>query len=222
MINLEKIRFTFGFILIFACALLFSGCATTTYVGEDYNENNLQTIKTNEDFVFNTYKKSLDNANIKIGISKTPVVEILTLYVQVENLSYETPYTFKVEDLRLFNDGRELQFITANNYLNIYQTQEASSMAAMGSIGASLSNMTGINTNYNEFNQSMIQSAAETTNKNAFSQMETLGNQILKHSVKHSSVISPRRSQYYYFFFEMPQEEKIIVNYKNLTYQFEI
>ena len=203
-------------------ALFLGGCATSTYIGEDYNQNNLQTIKTNEDFVFSVYKKSTENTNVKVGISKSPVAEVLILYVQIENLSYETPYLFEVENLRLFDTQRELQFITANNYLNIYQTQEASSMAAMGSIGASISNMTGLNTNYNEFNQSMVQSATQQSNKTAFSQMETLGNEILKHSIKHSSKISPRRSQYFYFFFENTDDNPITVYYKNLKYQFEI
>ena len=88
-------------IILFIMGLFLSGCATLNYVGEDYSANNNQTIKTNEDFVFNTYKKSLNNINLKAGISKTAVPEILALYIQIENLSYETPYIFKVEDLRI-------------------------------------------------------------------------------------------------------------------------
>ena len=116
---MKKIK-VIGCLLFLACVATFlSGCATLTYVGEDYSQNNLQTVKTTEDLVFNTYKKTTDNANIKIGITKTPVPEILALYVQVENLSYETPYVFKVEDLRLSNAQREIQFISSNNYLSI-------------------------------------------------------------------------------------------------------
>ena len=162
----------------------------------------------------------MDNANFKIGISKTPIPEILALYVQVENLSYETPYTFKVEDLRIYNPDKELQFITSNNYLNIYQNQEASSMAAMSSMGATLTNMTGMNANYNEVNQTMIQNASEQSNQSAFSRLEQIGSRILKHSIKHSAVVSPRRSQYFYFFFEDLDKYPIQVNYKTLNYQF--
>ena len=136
------------------------------------------------------------------------------------SLKANTPYIFKVEDLDISNPDRELQFITTSNYLNIYQTQEASSMAAMSSMGATLTNMTGMTSNYNEFNQSMVQNSSEQSNKSVFSKMEQIGNQISKHSIKYSSTISPRKSQYFYFFFEDMEKFPISVKYKNLNYQF--
>lgn len=207
--------------LTFATFFL-GGCATLTYSGEDYNQTNLQTIKTAEDFVFNTYKKTQDNANIKIGISKTPVPEILALYVQVENLSYETPYIFKVEDLRLSNNERELQFITSNNYITIYNNQETSSMSAMSNMSHAITNMTGMNANMNEYNTTMMQNSAQQSNQSAYSHLETIGNQISKHSIKYSSTISPRKSQYFYFFFEDLDLFPVYVKYKNLSYQFQL
>ena len=210
------------FLILIGAMFLLSGCATLTYVGDDYNSNNTQTVKTNEDFIFNVYKKSNENVNVKMGISKTPVPELLALYVQVENLSYETPYIFKVEDIILSNPDKTLQFITSNNYLDIWQNQEASSMAAMSSMGATITNMTGMNANYNEFNQSMVQNSSEQSNKSAFSRLEAVGNQILKHSIKHSATINPRRSQYYYFFFEDLDKYPIIVQYKDFRYQFQL
>lgn len=193
-----------------------------SYVGEDYSADNTQTVKTDEDLVFNVYKKTAENINLKIGISRTPVPEILALFVQVENLSYETPYIFLVEDLEISNPEKHLQFITSNNYLSIWQNQEASSMAAMSSMGATFTTMSGMNANYNDFNQSMVQNSSEQSNKSAFSRMETVGNQILKHSIKHSATISPRRSQYFYFFFEDLDKYPISVKYKNLNYQFKL
>ena len=219
---MKKIKKVVCLAFVMSLAFLSCGCATLSYTGDDYSETNLQTIKTSEDFIFNTYKKSIDNANIKIGISKTPVPEILSLYVQIENLSYETPYIFKVEDLRLSNNERELQFITSSNYLNIYNNQEATSMAAMGAMSATLTNMTGMTANMNEFNQSMMQNTAQQSSKSAFSRLEEVGNQISKHSIKHSSTISPRRSQYYYFFFEDLGVFPVNVNYRGLKYQFEL
>ena len=218
--NNIKSLLSLGFIC--ATTLFCTGCATLTYSGEDYNETNLQTVKTSEEFIFNTYKKTIDNANIKIGISKTPVPEILALYVQIENLSYETPYVFRVEDLNLSNNERDIQFITSNNYLNIYNNQEASSMSALGAMSATLTNMTGMTANMNDFNQSMVQNSAHETNKSAFSHLEMIGNQISKHSIKHSSTISPRRSQYFYFFFEDLGVFPVNVDYKGLKYQFEL
>ncbi len=217
MIKLKKIK---NFVVLVFASLFLCGCATLNYSGEDFNADNTQTVKTQEDFVFSTYKKTLGSANIKIGISKTPVPEILALYVQVENLSYETPYVFKVENLRISNPDGEVRFITSNNYLSIYQNQEASSMAAMSSMGATLTNMTGMMTNYNDFNQSMVQNSAEQTNKSAFSRIEQIGNQILSHSIKISSAVNPRRSQYFYFFFEDQDKFPITVNYKTLNYEF--
>lgn len=218
--NLLKIFLSFGFLI--SGALILSGCATLTYTGEDYSQTNLQTVKTTEDLVFNTYKKTLGNVNVKMGISKTPVPEILALYVQIENLSYETPFVFRVSDLNLSNKDSAIQFITSNNYLNIYNAQEASSMAAMGAMSATLTNMTGMTANMNEMNQSMMQNSAQESNRSAFSRLEQIGEQISKHSIQHSSTISPRRSQYFYFFFENLDNFPVFVEYKTLKYQFNL
>lgn len=222
MNRFKEIKLFFYSFVILCMALVLSGCATLSYTGEDYSQENIQTVKTQEDFVFNVYKKSTGDINLKLGITRTPVPEILALYVQAENLSYETPYVFKVEDLRVFNPDGELQFITTNNYLSIYQTQEASSMAAMSSMGATFTNMTGMTANYNDYNQSMIQNSSEASNKSVFSRIEEVGSQILKHSIKYSATISPRRSQYYYFFFEDKDKFPISVKYKDLNYQFKL
>ena len=222
MKKMNKIKSIFCICTLTSLMALLSGCATLSYVGEDYTQSNIQTVKTTEDLVFNTYKKTIDNVNIKVGISKTPVPEILALYVQVENLSYETPYVFKVEDLRLSNDQRELQFITTSNYLTIYNNQEASSMSAMSSMSHAITSMTGMNTNMNEYNASMMQNSAQQTNQSAFSHLENIGNQISKHSIKYSSTISPRKSQYFYFFFEDLDLFPVYVKYKDLNYQFQL
>lgn len=198
------------------------GCSSLEYTGEDYKSENSQIIKTNEDFIFNTYKKTIDSANIKIGIAKTPVQEILALYVQVENLSYETPYTFKVEDLRVYDGNGEIQFITSNNYLSIYQTQEASAMTSMSAMGSNLTNMAGITSNYNEINQSMMQNISEASKNDTYAKMQAFGDKILKHSIRNSSVISPRRAQYFYFFFQDRDSFPINVKYKSLNYQFKL
>ncbi len=204
------------------CILLFvSGCSTLTYVGEDYVPSNTQTIKTNEDFVFNVYKKSIADTNVKIGISKTPIMELLALYIQIENYSYDTPYTFRVEDLRVSTSKGNVPFITSNNYLSIWQNQEAAAMAQMGTLGTTFTTMTGMTANYNDFNQGMVQNSAQQTSNSAYSRMETIGNQILKHSIKLSSTINPRKSQYFYFFFE-DTEEEITVRYKGLEYKFKV
>ena len=222
MEKIMKIKSIFCLAILSCFAMFFSGCATLSYVAEDYTSNNLQTVKTTEDLVFNTYKKTTGNVNVKMGISKTPVPEILALYVQVENLSYETPYVFKVEDLRISCDVREMQFITSENYLSIYNTQEASSMSAMSTMSHAITNMTGMTANMTEFNTTMMQNSAQSANRSAFSHLEAIGNQISKHSIKHSSTISPRRSQYFYFFFEDLDSFPVYVKYKDLDYSFQL
>ena len=220
---MKNIKKFVGLAVLSLMALFIGGCSTLDYVGEDYNVANKQTVKTQEEFVFNVYKKSLSNANVKIGISKTPIAEILALYIQIENLSYDTPYVFKVEGLYLSDKSRALQFITSNNYLSIWQTQEASSMTQMSTLGSTIQNMTGMTgNNYNEINQATIQNVAQSTNESAYNRLETIGTKILKHSVKHSSTISPRKSQYYYFFFEDTQNFPLTVRYKGLNYQFNL
>lgn len=211
----------FGFLILLTLSILLCGCTTSTYIGNDFQESNLTTIKTNEDFVFSAYKKQDGNANIKIGISKTTITEILVLFIQIENLSYETPYTFKVNDLRVSGNNEEIKFITTNNYLSIYQTQETASMNSISSIAPTITTMTGMSTNYNDYNQSRVQNSAQSTTKSTYSTMENLGNKILSHSIQVSSTISPRKSKYFYFFFENP-DELVKVKYKNLIYQFKV
>lgn len=221
MINLISLK-TIKLAALSCMALLLSGCATLTYSGPDYDANNIQSVKTNEDFVFSVYKKTTNGANIKMGISRTPVPEILALFVQVENLSYETPYVFRVDNLKISNPDEELKFITSANYLNIYQTQESASMAAMSNMGSALSNMTGMMANYNDINQSMVQNQAEQTNKSAYTRIDAISNQISAHSIKTASTIHPRKSQYFYFFFEDLDKFPIKVFYKDLSYEFRL
>jgi len=67
-----------------------------------------------------------------------------------------------------------------------------------------------------------LQNSNEQSNKSAIGEIEKIGNNILAHSIKSSSVISPRKSQYYYFFFEDLDEYPITINYKNLTWEFNL
>ena len=91
-------------------------------------------------------------------------------------------------------------------------------MAAMGAMSATLTNMTGMTANMNEMNQSMLQNSAQESNRSSFSRLEEIGNQITQHSIKHSSTISPRRTQYFYFFFEDFGVFPVNVEYKGLKY----
>ena len=207
-------------LLLFLGLIFLCGCSTLSYSGNDYSSSNVETVKTNEDFVFDTYKKSLDNANFKVGISKTPIMEVMVLYVRVENLSYETPYTFKVEDLVLKNNEKRIPFVKADSYISTYQAQEAASMGSLSTLAPTIQNMTGMSANYNDVNQAMIQNASEQANRSTYEKMDQLGKDILKHSTQTSSNISPRKSRYFYFFFENEDTFPLTVNYKTLSWQF--
>ena len=55
---------TIKFLVLFILSTMLFGCASLDYAGEDYKTENSQTIRTQEDFVFNTYKKSLGDVNV--------------------------------------------------------------------------------------------------------------------------------------------------------------
>lgn len=208
--------------LLFVFSLGLFGCATLSYVGDDYAPENTYTIKTNEEFLFNVYKKTLDNVNLKVGITRTSVAEILAIIVQVENLSYETPYTFQATDLKVSDPEKDIQFLSTNTYLSVWQTQEANSMSAVGSLGNTISTMTGINGTYNEYNQAVVQNSNQQDTQTTIKRLDRIGNGISQHTVRSSSVVGPRKSQYYYFFFEDTEKYPIKVNYRNLSYQFNL
>lgn len=218
----NKLGSYFKLSLLFVFSLCLVGCATLSYVGDDYSPENTYTIKTNEEFLFNVYKKTIDNVNVKVGITRTSVAEILAIIVQVENMSYETPYTFKVSDLKVFDPEKEIQFLSTNTYLSVWQTQEASSMSAVGSLGTTISTMTGLNGSYNEYNQAVVQNNNQQNAQTTIKRLDNLGNGISQHTVRSSSVIGPRKSQYYYFFFEDTNNFPIKVNYRDLSYQFNL
>ncbi|MBR1616644.1 hypothetical protein IJ670_00685 [bacterium] len=212
-------KYILNFILILLATFSLAGCATLSYVGDD-DTIQKQTVKTDEDFVFTVYKKNMDNINVKVGISKSPIIEIMALYIQIENLSYDTPYVFRVEDLELRDSEGRLQFITSDNYLNLYHSQEAAQMSSMSVLAPTIQNMTGMMTNYNEINQSAVQASNQEASKSTFAKMETIGNQILKHSTKVSATIQPRKSRYFYFFFQNEDNYPLTVIYKKLKYLF--
>ena len=218
--DLKNLKRFFTLTVFFISTIFLTGCATLSYVGDDSDSVNIQTVKTEENFVFDVCKKSTNDINALIGITRTAVQEILVLYVQIENLSYETPFLFKVEDLKVSSPNEEVRFLPPSTYLSVWQTQEANSMSAMGQMDATITTMTGIGSNYNDFNQSIAQNSAHSTTNSAFSLMQQTGDEILKHSVKFNSQISPRKSKYFYFFFEDKEQFPISVNYKNLSYQF--
>lgn len=220
--KLKKIISALKLLSVILITLVACGCATLTYSGSDFDAKNIETVKTQEDFVFSVFQKPQENYNIKIGISKTPIVEILAIYVQVENLSYNVPYVFKVEDLHVKNPDSEVHFITTQNYLNIWQTQEANSMSALSAMGNTFQTMSGMQANYNDYNQTMVQNASEQTSRSAFSRLDTIGNQISKHSIKFSSTISPRKSQYFYFFIQDTDKFPLTITYKDLKWEFSL
>ena len=54
---MKKIKLLSKFVILLGLMMCLSGCSTLTYNGEDYNENNIHTVKTAEYFMFDTYKK---------------------------------------------------------------------------------------------------------------------------------------------------------------------
>ena len=102
--NLCKYIFT----LIFSLCLL-TGCASVSYVGSDYNKENVRNVQTREDFYFSTYKKTSQKENIdmSVGLGKTPLMEVLVFYVAITNKS-ATPYATYLKDYLITNSKGNL------------------------------------------------------------------------------------------------------------------
>ena len=73
--------------LLAGSMMIFTGCTSLSYVGDDFDSKNSATVQTNELFTFSTYNKTSNEENIamKVGVSKTPLPDALVVYVGVQN-----------------------------------------------------------------------------------------------------------------------------------------
>ncbi len=205
-------------------ALALGGCATLSYVGEDYNAKNTAMIQTEEMFYFSTYNKvsAQEDISMRVGISKTPVPEILVTYVQLNNNSRTNDYVFYTKDLLISANDMPVDIISSSNYLGAYQSSQAGALAAMSQASGTLSNIATIANTYQRLNQTSptVEPSNVGTDDGAYKQISTVVDGISKHTINNAAVLKPMENKFFYIFIKDPGVYPIKADYKDLTYSF--
>ena len=214
--------FMLGAILISALAL--GGCSTLSYVGEDYNAKNSAFIQTDEMFYFSTYNKTSadEDISMRVGISKTPVPDILATYVQINNNSTTNDYVFYTKDFVISANNTPVDLITSSNYLGAYQSSQAGALASMSQATSTIGNIANIANTYQRLNQTspVAESANVSSNDGAYKQISAVVEGISQHTINNAAVIKPKENKFFYIFIKDPGIYPIKIDYKDLTYSF--
>ena len=185
-------------------ALALGGCATLSYVGEDYNAKNTAMIQTEEMFYFSTYNKvsAQEDISMRVGISKTPVPEILVTYVQLNNNSRTNDYVFYTKDLLISANDMPVDIISSSNYIGAYQSSQAGALAAMSQASGTLSNIATIANTYQRLNQTSptVEPSNVGTDDGAYKQISTVVDGISKHTINNAAVLKPMENKFFYSF----------------------
>lgn len=218
----KKTTLALGAVLIGALAL--SGCSTLSYVGDDYNAKNSAFIQTDEMFYFSTYNKTSTDEDIsmRVGVSKTPVPDILATYVQINNNSTTNDYVFYTKDFVISANNAPVELITSSNYLGAYQSSQAGALASMSQASSTIGNIANIANTYQRLNQTspVAESANVSSNDGAYKQISAVVEGISQHTINNAAVIKPKENKFFYIFIKDPAMYPIKVDYKDLTYSF--
>lgn len=218
----KKTTLALGAVLISALAL--SGCSTLSYVGEDFDAKNAALIQTDEMFYFSTYNKTSTNEDIsmRVGVSKTPVPDILAAYVQINNNSSTNDYVFYTKDFAISASNTPVEIISSSNYLGAYQSSQAGALASMSQASSAIGNIANIANTYQRLNQTspVAESANVSSNDGAYKQISTVVEGISEHTINNAAVIKPKENKFFYIFIKDPGIYPIKIDYKDLTYSF--
>ncbi len=218
----KKTCFMLSALLIGALAL--GGCATLSYVGEDFDAKNSAMIQTDEMFYFSTYNKTSQQEDIsmRVGVSKTPVPDVLVAYVQINNNSNTNDYVFYTKDFVLSANETPVEIISSSNYLGAYQSSQAGALAAMSQVSGTLSSFATIANNYQRLNQTSptAEPSNVSTDDGAYKQISTVVEGISKHTINNAAVVAPRENRFFYMFLKDPGVYPIKADYKDLSYSF--
>ena len=218
----KKTTLTLGAVLISALAL--SGCSTLSYVGEDFDAKNAALIQTDEMFYFSTYNKTSTNEDIsmRVGVSKTPVPDVLAAYVQINNNSSTNDYVFYTKDFAISASNTPVEIISSSNYLGAYQSSQAGALASMSQASSAIGNIANIANTYQRLNQTspVAESANVSSNDGAYKQISTVVEGISEHTINNAAVIKPKENKFFYIFIKDPGIYPIKIDYKDLTYSF--
>ena len=214
--------FMLGAIILSALAL--GGCSTLSYVGDDYNAKNSAFIQTDEMFYFSTYNKTSTDEDIsmRVGVSKTPVPDVLVTYVQINNNSSTNDYVFYTKDFAISANNTPVELITSSNYLGAYQSSQAGALAAMSQASGTINNIANIANNYQRLNQTspIAEPSSVSADDGAYKQISAVVEGISRHTINNAAVISPKENKFFYIFVKDPGVYPVKIDYKDLSYSF--
>lgn len=215
----KKLNFLKNIALMILSTAFLCGCSTLSYSGEDFNKNNVKSITTNEMFYFSTYQKNLTNegVDVRVGVSKTQLMDVLVIYFEVDNLNNKE-YYINAEDITITAASKPASIITSSNYVSSYQSEQNTLYASAQSLAPTVNNIANIANNYQNNNQNLMvreQNSAEASMR----QINTLVSGIRAHAMQQVSSVKPLEKKYYYIF--LPDGEYPIgIEYKGLNYTF--
>ena len=210
---LKNIAICFG-------ALALCGCSALQYSGEDFDKANQANITTNESFYFKTYEKQLnENIEMKIGVTKTQIPDVLVVYVGVQN-SGEYSYSLNIEDFKIKLGGRNATFVKPSDYITQYQDMENELLAASQGIAPTLNSVANIANHYQRDNRQMIM-AENNDMELSLQQIAAVAGGIESHALRAISQVPAKSRKYFYLFIEDTELYPLEITYQNLKYTFD-
>ncbi len=211
--------------ILSACSLVIfmSGCTSLDYVGEDTTDSAIKvsTITTKENFVLKTVKKTDGYADVSIGISQTPLEEILVLYIAIHNNLPDTNYKFDVSDIAVKSPKGTMSFLQPNNFINAYANSQAVQYSNFMNAGTALGGFASLQNAYNQNSASNSYINSDNSGiQSETNELQATIKGIQNHTTTTYKFINPNSSDYFYIFMQTPDEYPITVDYKGLTYKF--
>ncbi len=211
-----------GIVLCGALCIL-SGCTSLSYVGDDYDVKNAQTVQTSELFTFSTYTKTSNTEDIqlKLGVAKTPLPDALVVYVNIKNNSSAADYVFYLKDFIMKAGNETLSAIPPSAYINAYQSYETGTYNGLSNLAPTLGTFADIQNAYHNVNSMNNTAASKSVSSSAISsQIGSIANGISKHTITSASVVKTNSSNFFYIFLKDPDTLPINFTYKDLTFSF--
>ena len=213
------------FLGIILCGTLciLSGCTSLSYISDDYDVKNTQTVQTSELFTFSTYTKTSNTENIqmKLGVAKTPLPDALVVYVNIKNNSSVADYVFYLKDFIMKAGNETLSAIPPSAYINAYQSYETGTYNGLSNIAPTLGAFADIQNAYHNVTSMNNTAASKSSSTTAVSnQIGSIANGISNHTITSASVVKTNSSNFFYIFLKDPNTLPINFAYKDLTFSF--
>ncbi len=210
-------------IALFFIALSTTGCSSLSYVGEDFNENNVSSVQTNEEFYFSTYNKTSADGkfDLKIGTSKTPLPEVLAIYFELNNNSQDEIIIDR-EAIKISSNDKPVMSISTSNYISAYQSSQSGQIAALSQSAGAMGNIANMMNNYQQTNMQRdpaLMNSQITDGDSSFREAADVSRGIVNHTIKNIAIVKGLEKRYFYLFIKDPQGP-IQIDYKDLSYTF--